>query len=280
MFRPLQRRTFLKASGISLALPLLESMNPVFAAAEAPPKRAVFICTALGLHPPSLWPKTAGADYESTPYLEPLKDHRKEFTLFSGLQHESQTGRQPHDSEITWLTAARKPGMSGFRNTISIDQVVARRLGYVTRYPSITLGTMKTQSRPLTAVRLLSVARCAPKATVEAFLFQKFHLRLGTRDGAFLSAFSSYLLSCSVILFGNFNREFAGEALGHKILLSRYHITQSVSFRYYGPDYIPLNVANQILEHLFGLPGGTQQAQIFQVQSTNIQLHHWPCNGP
>ena len=170
MFRPLQRRTFLKASGVSLALPLLESMNPVFAAAEAPPKRAVFICTALGLHPPSLWPKTAGADYESTPYLEPLKDHRKEFTLFSGLQHESQTGRQPHDSEITWLTAARKPGMSGFRNTISIDQVVARRLGYVTRYPSITLGTMKTQSQSYTSGGVMIPAQTSP-AHVFAQLF-------------------------------------------------------------------------------------------------------------
>jgi len=69
MFRPLKRRTFLRASGISLALPLLESMNPVLGAVENPPGRVVFICTALGLHPPSLWPRTSGADYESTPFL-------------------------------------------------------------------------------------------------------------------------------------------------------------------------------------------------------------------
>ena len=67
MNKPLSRRTLLKASGVSLALPLLESMNPVFGAANnAPPKRMVFVCTTLGLHPPLLWPKTPGADYEST----------------------------------------------------------------------------------------------------------------------------------------------------------------------------------------------------------------------
>ena len=171
MNKPLNRRTFLKASGVSLALPLLESMNPVFAAASnPPPKRMVFLCTTLGLHPPHLWPKTPGTDYESTPYLELLKDHRKDFTLFSGLQHEDQTGRQPHDSEMTWLTAARKPGMSGFRNTISVDQVAVSRLGNVTRYPSITLGTMKPQSQSYTSGGVMIPAQTSP-ANLFAQLF-------------------------------------------------------------------------------------------------------------
>ena len=163
MTRPLDRRTFLRASGVSLALPLLESMNPALAAAgNRLPKRLVFVCTTLGLHPPLLWPKTPGADYESTPYLELLKDHRKDFTLFSGLAHENQTGRQPHDSEMTWLTAARKPGVSGFRNTISIDQFAANRLGYVTRFPSVTLGTVKPQSQSYTSGGVMIPAQTSP----------------------------------------------------------------------------------------------------------------------
>ena len=173
MMRPLDRRTFLQASGVSLALPLLESMNPVFAAAgNQPPRRLVFVCTTLGLHPPFLWPKTSGADYESTPYLELLKEHRKDFTLFSGLAHENQIGRQPHDSEMTWLTAARKPGISGFRNTISIDQVAAKRLGYVTRFPSITLGTVKPQSQSYTSGGVMIPAQTSP-ARVFAQMFLK-----------------------------------------------------------------------------------------------------------
>ena len=148
-------------------------MNPALAAAgNRPPKRLVFVCTTLGLHPPLLWPKTPGADYESTPYLELLKDHRKDFTLFSGLAHENQTGRQPHDSEMTWLTAARKPGVSGFRNTISIDQVAASRLGYVTRFPSVTLGTVKPQSQSYTSGGVMIPAQTSP-ARVFAQMFLK-----------------------------------------------------------------------------------------------------------
>ena len=159
----LNRRTLLQVSGVSLALPLLESMRPLQGAAtDAPPKRMVFVCTTLGLHPPLLWPQTPGADYESTPYLELLKDHRQDFTLFSGLSHEDQTGRQPHDSEMTWLTSARKPGMGGFRNTISVDQLAATRLGYVTRYPSLSLGTAKAQSQSYTSGGVMIPAQTSP----------------------------------------------------------------------------------------------------------------------
>jgi hypothetical protein len=141
---------------------MLESMRPVVAAAETTPKRSVFICTALGLHPNSLWPKAPGKDYESTKYLQLLDDHRDDFTLFSGLQHQDQTGRQPHDSEMTFLTAARKPGMGGFRNTISVDQLAASAVGSQTRFPSITLGTMKPQSQSYTRGGVMIPAQTSP----------------------------------------------------------------------------------------------------------------------
>ena len=159
----LNRRTLLQASGVSLALPLLESMQPLQGAAtDAPPQRMVFVCTTLGLHPPMLWPQTPGADYESTPYLKLLADHQQDFTLFSGLSHQDQTGRQPHDSEMTWLTSARKPGMAGFRNTVSVDQLAATRLGYVTRYPSLSLGTAKSQSQSYTSGGVMIPAQTSP----------------------------------------------------------------------------------------------------------------------
>ena len=67
----LNRRTLLKASGVSLALPFLESMNPAFAATDyPPPKRVVFVCTTLGLHAPALWPAAPGADYASTEIVD------------------------------------------------------------------------------------------------------------------------------------------------------------------------------------------------------------------
>lgn len=167
----MKRRTFLKAAGVSLSLPFLESMVPAWAIANGKaPQRMVFVCTALGLHPPNLWPETSGENYELTPYLKLLQDHRKDFTLFHGLQHEDQTGRQPHDSELTFLTSARKPGMGGFRNSISVDQVAASSFGNVTRFNSITLGTAKKQSQSYTSGGVMIPSQTSP-ATLFARLF-------------------------------------------------------------------------------------------------------------
>ncbi|CAN5548038.1 DUF1552 domain-containing protein [soil metagenome] len=163
MHTALDRRTFLRATGIGLALPLLESMSPALAFdAVKPPRRMVFICTTLGLHPQSLWPKTPGMDFESTEYLSLLKEHRAKFTLFSGMAHEAQSGRQPHNSEMTWLTAARGPGLDGFRNTISIDQYAAAKLGSVTRFPSVTLGSNSPQSQSFTSSGVMVPAETSP----------------------------------------------------------------------------------------------------------------------
>jgi len=148
MHHPISRRAALKASGIAIALPLLESMTPAIGHEQmAPPKRMVLICNALGLHSPSLFPKTSGTDYVNTEYLELLKEHRNDFTLFSGLSHPDQNGKDPHDTEMTFLTAAINPGLGGFKNSISVDQVAAMHLGHATRFPSITLGSNTQESQ-------------------------------------------------------------------------------------------------------------------------------------
>ncbi len=148
MHNPISRRAALKASGMAIALPLLESMKPAIGHEHmAPPKRMVLICNALGLHSPSLFPKTSGTDYANTEYLELLKEHRSDFTLFSGLSHPDQNGKDPHDTEMTFLTAAINPGLGGFKNSISVDQVAAMHLGHATRFPSITLGSNTQESQ-------------------------------------------------------------------------------------------------------------------------------------
>ena len=178
MHQPLKRRTFLKATGVSLALPLLETMSPALGSAPAAaPKRMVCICTTLGLHPPSLWPRTSGADYESTEYLDLLKDHRKDFTLFSGLEHEGQTGRDPHNCELTWLTAAQGPGLGGFRNSISVDQYAAEKLGYVTRFPSVVISSNSAKSQSFTSSGVMVPAERSP-----AKLFSKMFLKGNARQ--------------------------------------------------------------------------------------------------
>lgn len=169
----LPRRTILKASGIAVALPLLESMNPTFGSEqEEPPKRMVLICSTLGLHPPSLFPKTPGSDYENTEYLNLLKEYRQDFTLFAGLSHPDQNGKQPHDTELTWLTSARNPGLAGFKNSISVDQFAARKLGSATRFPSIVLSSNGKKSQSYTSNGVMIPAEDRP-SSLFANLFLK-----------------------------------------------------------------------------------------------------------
>ena len=136
------RRTFLRAAGVSLALPMLSAFQPRVArgaAAAAPPRRMVCICTPLGLHPANFFPQTAGKEYEDTPYLEVLKDFRDDMTVISGLSH-PDVGAS-HDSIFSFLTAAPHPEQrAGFRNSISLDQFAADHIGDQTRFPSLSLS--------------------------------------------------------------------------------------------------------------------------------------------
>lgn len=145
---PLSRRKFLRGAGILLSLPLLEAMTPAFAAvakrtaSDGTPggKRRRFfgICNNLGLLPDHFFPKQSGRDYPLPPYLEILRDHRDDFTVFSGVWHPDVDGGHPADN--CFLTAAPHPGSAGFRNTISLDQYIGERIGHLTRFPSLTLG--------------------------------------------------------------------------------------------------------------------------------------------
>lgn len=178
MHTPIPRRTALKASGVALALPLLESMSPAIGSETLkPPKRMVFICNTLGLLPASLFPDTPGRNYESTEYLDLLKKHRDDFTLFSGLSHSDQNGKQPHDTEMTWLTSARNPGLAGFRNSISIDQYAANRLRNVTRFPSLALSSNTKKSQSYTSNGVMIPSDDRPSA-----LFAKLFLSGNPRE--------------------------------------------------------------------------------------------------
>lgn len=147
---PINRRQFLRGTGAAaIGLPLLDAMSPFTAClgmageteTEKSPKRFVAMCATLGFHTPFLFPEKPGANAASTPYLNQLKDHLNDLTVFSGLSHPEQQGNNGHASELTWLTSAQRPGLAGFRNTISLDQVMADRIGTKTRYPYLTLST-------------------------------------------------------------------------------------------------------------------------------------------
>ncbi|MEC9092498.1 MAG: DUF1552 domain-containing protein, partial [Planctomycetota bacterium] len=173
MLHSLSRRAALKASGVTIALPLLESLDGAVGADLADsPKRMVLICNTLGLYPPSLYPRKTGVDYPMTGYLKLLQEHRRNFTLFSGLSHPDQHGKEPHDTEMTWLTSARNPGLGGFKNTISVDQYAAEKLGHVTRFRSIALSTNTQESQSYTGNGVMLPAEDKPSK-----LFEKLFLK-------------------------------------------------------------------------------------------------------
>lgn len=135
----LTRRTFLRGAGVAMALPLLEQTGlKAGEGAAAQTHRMLLISNNLGVLPKPFFPATSGASYELSPYLQELKESRNDFTVFSGLSHPAVEGG--HSTENCFLTAAKHPTSSGFRNTISLDQFAASQLKRETRFPTLNLG--------------------------------------------------------------------------------------------------------------------------------------------
>ncbi len=167
----LSRRTFLRAAGATLALPLLDAMRPAFGKTpDAVPRRLIAVCTNLGLLERHFFPAESGRGYALTPYLETLKDFREQFTVFSGTSHPDVTGG--HSAEASFLTAAPHPGAASFRNSISLDQFAAEQIGHLTRVSALPLVVAKSgnQSLSFTGSGVMLPAERSP-AQVFAALF-------------------------------------------------------------------------------------------------------------
>jgi len=134
----LNRRHALKGLGVSLALPLLDSMRPLRAADKATrPKRSVFIYLPNGVNTHEYQMSTAGKDYEMSKPLQALEKHRDIITPLSGMYHPHGLGHH-HNCSTIWLTGG-KIGQSE-RNTISVDQLMATVTAPQTRFSSIELS--------------------------------------------------------------------------------------------------------------------------------------------
>ena len=138
------RRTLIRAAGISLALPWLESVaaepEQRSVGAGGPPRRMVCICAPLGLHPDNFFPQETGKDYALSPYLEILKDYRDDMTVISGLAHAGMGSVFAHQASASFLTGVPGAGRPGFCNAISLDQFAADYIGTQTRFPSLALS--------------------------------------------------------------------------------------------------------------------------------------------
>ena len=147
------RRTVLRGLGATLALPWLEAMGPLtsWAAgtkeAKAAPNRMAFIYVPNGKNMKLWTPATEGADFALPDLLKPLAEHRDYLTMLTGLTADKARphgdGGGDHARALTaFLTGAqpRKTDGTDIRAGISVDQVVASRIGDQTRLPSLEIG--------------------------------------------------------------------------------------------------------------------------------------------
>jgi hypothetical protein len=139
----LDRRTFLRASGVAIGLPFLEAMIPASAAdakkSAAQQSRMVLIGQPLGMFSPNFFPTKAGRDYEASRYLKSLQSHREQFTVFSGMSHRYAAG---HFAECGLFTGVHSEMIryNEIKNGISLDQEAAAHIGNQTRFASLNLG--------------------------------------------------------------------------------------------------------------------------------------------
>ncbi|MCM8532075.1 MAG: DUF1552 domain-containing protein [Lentisphaeraceae bacterium] len=135
----LNRRNFLKASGVMFALPAFESLGAT--KTQLNPKRLVAVCNGLGILKENFIPKEIGSDYKSPRYLKIVNEFRNKMTIFSGMSHPNVDGG--HTSSKSYLTCSEHPAMGSFKNSISLDQYALDYLGAQTRFSSLPLRTNK-----------------------------------------------------------------------------------------------------------------------------------------
>jgi len=154
----LTRRQFLRGLGVCLALPTFESLRPMrvlgadqggvghlAASATGAPLRTAFVFFPNGAIPAAWWPENQGADFKLSPTLQPLEVCRQHLQVQGGLDHLNATagpdGAGDHArGNAVFLTGVRlKKSATDIHAGISIDQVLARRIGHLTRLPSLEL---------------------------------------------------------------------------------------------------------------------------------------------
>ncbi|MFV0444680.1 MAG: DUF1552 domain-containing protein [Planctomycetaceae bacterium] len=144
--RTLNRRTVLRGAGVALAMPWLSAMNAAFGEAARPraARRFVAMTLGLGLLADNLNPAQSGRDYQPSLYLRGLQDLREKLTVISGSSHPGVSGG--HRAEASLLSAAPMSAAAQARNTISLDQYLAKHFGDQTRFPSLVLSLSGSNS--------------------------------------------------------------------------------------------------------------------------------------
>jgi hypothetical protein len=147
----LNRRTFLRGSGVALALPWLETFAASSHAKDATPKRFLSVYHPDGVGLPlksdpawkdwSWFPRGGEKDFELTKVLDVLQPLRSDITIYSGLSHPAARNVHGHSNADQYLTGAPVGGSGPYKNSISLDQVYAEHAGDFTRHSSLVMST-------------------------------------------------------------------------------------------------------------------------------------------
>ena len=141
------RRRFLRGTGVALALPWMESVQPrsVRAAEGTAPIRTAFIYFPNGVWEKAWVPDSTGPNYTLSPSLEPLADVKDSVLVISGLDKKNSHGGDGHYAKtanfLTGMPVAKTTGKDVSSGGISIDQRIAEHLRGQTPLPSLELGT-------------------------------------------------------------------------------------------------------------------------------------------
>jgi hypothetical protein len=135
--------------GSLLALPLLEANSAH--GRVSPPKRITATGVFYGFVPENFHPKDTGKNYNSPLLLKPLDPFRKDYTVFSGLDHNLSGG---HNATKFFLSGIPTTESKGFAEAnVSIDQKAAQFTGTKTRFPALALDSGKGSEHTLSWTR-------------------------------------------------------------------------------------------------------------------------------
>jgi len=149
--KSLPRRTFLRGVGATLGLPLLESMLPAMSsvahAQSLSPTRFTGVFVPHGAAPGYWIPQSQQRNFEFPFVFQPLQPFRQHVLLTSGLW--SQSSENPpgvtgadHFVAAAYLCAVKPKKTTGadIEAGITVDQVIAQKIGQETLLPSLQLA--------------------------------------------------------------------------------------------------------------------------------------------
>jgi hypothetical protein len=152
----MERRSFLRGIGATLALPFLDAMTPAFAAATKAIPRLSFMYVPNGANMAAWTPAGFGKDFAFSPTLKSLEPFRERVNVLSGLALHSADRMNDGAGDHSRATGAFLSGCHAKRTQgadlylgITADQIAAKVIGKDNLLPSLELGIADRKTSPL-----------------------------------------------------------------------------------------------------------------------------------